>query len=511
MSGILTEASRSEISASALGAFEKIVGARYVLSRAEELATYECDACLLVKTRPQLVVLPKTTEEVAEVVKVCRQYQLPFIARGAGTGLSGGALAIEGGVIIGLNRMDSIRHINVDNRTATVEVGVVNGWLNEALKPYDLFFAPDPSSQSACTLGGNIAENAGGIHCIKYGVTTDHILSLEVVLPDGSVMWTGSASRRHHGINLTGVMVGSEGTMGIVTQAVVRLLPKPQAVRVYMGAFSTVESATRCVSEIIAKGLTPSALEFMDAFTVKAVNDAFDVGFPEDCQAVLLVELDGTAEGLASQESLLVNLMRKANPSQLLMAESEADRAKLWKARKLAVAAYGRILPAFYLHDCVIPRSQLTTVLTKIGEIAEQYQMTVGNVFHAGDGNLHPNILFDPADQAMVDRIMVGGEEILKVCLSVGGVLSGEHGIGLEKAHYMPLLFSDEDLAKMTALKKLFDPDGLANPAKIFPTGGGCGEVNRQMAPVAAIENSSTTTPSSMDGSVGAAETGLWI
>jgi len=461
------------------------LGARYVLDRPEELAAYDCDACTLIKKSPELVALPRTVEEVAFIVQTCNEFKVPFTARGAGTGLSGGALAMRGGVLIGLNRMDQILEIDTLNRTATVEVGVVNVWLNEALKPYGFFYAPDPSSQVACTLGGNIAENAGGIHCIKYGVTTDHILALQVVLPDGSITWLGSKVRRSHGPNLVGLMVGSEGTLGIVTQAIVRLTPKPEMIRVYLAAFSTVKDAGATVSSIIQSGLTPSALEFIDAFTVRAVNEAFHVGFPESAEAVLLIELDGPAAEVLHNETTLKEILAQHQVSQVRMGETEAERLALWKSRKATVAAYGRYLPAFYLHDCVIPRSKLVFILEKIEEVAKRYDLTIGNVFHAGDGNLHPNILFDPDDRQMVSNALRGGEEIMRACLAIGGTLSGEHGIGIEKSEYMKLQFSAESLDKMKQVKSVFDPAGLSNPDKIFPMRSGCGETHRATAPQA--------------------------
>lgn len=455
---------------------QALVGERHVLTRPEELAVYECDACLLVKAPPELVVLPNTTEEVAGVVQLCLEYNLPYTARGSGTGLSGGALPMEGGVLISLNRMNRILEIDTDNETAIVEAGVINGWLNQALEDTPYFYAPDPSSQSACTLGGNIAENAGGIHCIKYGVTTDHILGLEVVLPDGNIVSMGGKTRRSHGLNLVGLMVGSEGTLGIVTRAIVRIIPKPSEIRAYLAAFETVEDAGNTVSQIIASGLVPSALEFMDAFTIKAVNAAFNVGFPEGSEAVLLIELDGTPDEVAYSEERLRTMLTKNQACQIRSAESPEERQQIWAARKGAVAAYGRYLPAFYLHDTVIPRSQLTPVLRQIQSIAKKHDITVGNVFHAGDGNLHPNILFDPADAEMVKRVLAGGIEILKACLEAGGTLSGEHGIGIEKSEYMPLIFSEGDLAKMKTVKEVFDPTRQANPLKIFPIRKGCGE-----------------------------------
>jgi glycolate oxidase len=469
------------------------LGARYVLDRPEELAAYECDACTLVKKSPELVALPRTAEEVAFIVQTCNEFKVSFTARGAGTGLSGGALTMRGGVLIGMNRMDQVLEIDIANQTATVEVGVVNVWLNEALQPYGFFYAPDPSSQVACTLGGNIAENAGGIHCIKYGVTTDHILALQVVLPDGNITWLGSKVRRSHGPNLTGLMVGSEGTLGIVTQAIVRLTPKPEMIRVYLSAFDRVQDAGGTVSSIIRCGLTPSALEFIDAFTVHAVNEAFHVGFPENAEAVLLIELDGPASEVIHNETILKGILAQHQVSQIRMGETEAERLALWKSRKATVAAYGRYLPAFYLHDCVIPRSKLVFILEKIEEVAKRYNLTIGNVFHAGDGNLHPNILFDPDDPQMVSDALRGGEEIMQACLAIGGTLSGEHGIGIEKSEYMSLQFSSESLEKMKQIKHVFDPAGLSNPDKIFPMRSGCGETHR------------ATTPHLLSGE------GLWI
>ncbi len=460
-----------------------ILGARYVLDQPEELMAYECDACTLIQKKPDIVALPKTPEEVAQVVQACIQAGVPYTARGAGTGLSGGALPMQGGVQIGLNRLSRIVAIDVPNRTATVEVGVINASLNTALKPYGLFYAPDPSSQSACTLGGNIAENAGGIHCIKYGVTTDHVLALQMVLPDGSLTWIGSQNRRSHGPNLVGLMVGSEGTLGIITQAIVKITPVPEKVRVYLAAFDSVADAGGTVARIIRSGLVPSALEFMDAFTVTAVNQAFQVGFPEDAEAVLLIELDGPAAQVLQDEKKLLSILEDHRVSQVRTGETEAERLALWKARKATVAAYGRYAPAFYLNDTVIPRSQLVNLLEKIYAVAERYEVIICNVFHAGDGNLHPHVLFDPDIPDQVRRAMQAGEEILQACLAVGGALSGEHGIGIEKSELMPLQFSPESLEKMRQLKRTVDPLGLCNPEKIFPMRTACGEARHAISP----------------------------
>ena len=457
----------------------RLLGRDAVLNAPEVLATYECDACVLMTGRPELVVLPANTLQVAQVVKLCQEFKLSFVARGAGTGLSGGTLPLNGGVFIGLSRMNRILDVDADNRTATVEAGVVNAWLNREARRYGLFYAPDPSSQTACTIGGNIAENAGGIHCIKYGVTMDHILGLEVVTPEGEIVTLGGPHGQALGVDWVGLFVGSEGTFGIATQAIVRLTPLPQSVSVYLTAFARLEDATDLVAEIIASGLQPAALEMIDAFTVTAVNQAFDTGFPEAAEAVLLIELDGSEAEMAHAEPRLVALIEKYRPMQLRHAASEAERLKLWKARKGAVAAYGRIQPAFYLHDCVIPRGELTTILKQIQAIGVKYDVAIGNVFHAGDGNLHPNILLNPQDPAMVERVLAAGEEILKACLAVGGVLSGEHGIGAEKSEFMGLMFTEDELSVMQRLKSVFDPYGLANPGKIFPTRGGCGETRK--------------------------------
>lgn len=466
---------QTTLPADLIARFKHRLGDRFVLYEPSELAVYDCDGCVLIKTEPDLVVIPGTTQEVAEVVKLCLEANVPYVARGSGTGLSGGALTVAGGVLISLARMNRIEEIDIPNLSATVEVGVINGWLNRDLLPHGLFFAPDPSSQSACTIGGNIAENSGGIHCVKYGVTVDHILALEVVLPDGEIAWLGSQSRNQHGYNLTGLITGSEGTLGIITRAIVRLMPKPENVRVYLAAFESTAQATDAVTAIM-NVMQPAALEFMDAFTVKAVNEAFAVGFPENCEAVLLIELDGPAPAIAAQEKDLLAILQTHNVEQTRTGTTEQERTVLWAARKGAVAAYGRYYPAFYLHDCVIPRSQLTEIIRKINEIGEKHQICIGNVFHAGDGNLHPNILFDPDDKEQLEAVLAGGEEILEACLAVGGVLSGEHGIGIEKSAYMTRQFTEDDLNRMIAIKQTLDPTGLANPAKIFPVRKGCGE-----------------------------------
>ncbi len=475
--------SMSKITPTLKRLFQRIVGHAFVLDAPEVLKAYECDACVLMKAQPDLVVLPANTQEVAQVVKICHEFEIPFIARGSGTGLSGGTLPVSGGIFIGLSRMNHILEIDPENRIARVETGVINAWLNRDTRPFKLFYAPDPSSQAACSIGGNIAENAGGIHCVKYGVTTDHILGLEVVTPEGDIVSLGGPHGHYRGINWVGLFVGSEGTFGIATQAIVRLTPLPQTIKVFLASFSKLQHAAALVADIMASGLRPSALEMMDDVTIKAVNEAFSTGFPQDAEAVLLIELDGHTDEVAMAEQQLMPLLSQHQVQQLRQAEDEAERLTLWKARKGAVAAYGRILPAFYLHDCVIPRSELVHVLTQIQAIGKAHEVVIANVFHAGDGNLHPNILLDPDDPAMVKRVLAAGEEILKACLDVGGVLSGEHGIGIEKSEFMDLVFTWDEIDVMRRLKQVFDPKGIANPDKILPVKSGCGEVRKGLAP----------------------------
>jgi glycolate oxidase subunit GlcD len=457
---------------------KQFLGDDAVLTQTAELKTYETDALVMMKTPPDVVVLPKTTEQVQQVIRLCQKFDLPFIPRGSGTGLSGGTLPMRGGVMIGLSRMNRILKIDAQKRTAWVETGVINAWLNREAKPHGLFFAPDPSSQGACTIGGNIAENAGGIHCVKYGVTSNHVLALEVVTPEGDIVQLGQNSETVAGPDWVGLFIGSEGTFGIATKALLKLMPVAQKTLVFLASFSALTDATETVSAIIALGLQPSALEFMDALTVKLVNQAFHVGFPEEAAAVLLIELDGDPRQVAIHAQQLHRILKEHGVVQLREATDEGDRLALWKARKGTVAAYGRLYPSFYLHDCVIPRSRLTEVILAIEELAREYDLLIPSVFHAGDGNLHPHILMDPQDRAMVKRALAAGEAILDLCLSVGGVLSGEHGIGIEKSGFMTRLFTASELEVMRRLKHVFDPEDRANPEKIFPMRSRCGEAH---------------------------------
>jgi glycolate oxidase len=455
---------------------QSIVGADGVLSDPEELLVYESDGLTLFRALADFVVFPRTAEHVSAVVKVAAREGVPFVARGAGTGLSGGCLPAEGGLVISLMRMNRVLEVDYDNQIAVVEPGLVNLHLSWTVGPHGFYYAPDPSSQQACTIGGNIANNSGGPHTLKYGVTVNHVLGLEVVMPDGEIVWLGGRTREALGYDLAGIFVGSEGTFGIATKIVVRLLRKPQAVKTVLAVFDQVEHASAAVSSIIARGLVPAAVETIDQLTIQAVEDAFGCGYPRDAAAALLIELDGLASGMDAQAARIVEACRSAGARDVRMAADETERQLLWKGRKSAFGAYGRVSPAYMVMDGVIPRTKLPYVLTRVNEIVAAHGLRVGNVFHAGDGNLHPNILYDPRKPGEEARVVEAGAQIMKVCAEVGGSISGEHGIGLEKADFMPFIFSAADLAFMQQLKAAFNPGGLCNPGKVFPTRKSCGE-----------------------------------
>ncbi len=455
---------------------ETIVGAGGVLSDPEELLVYESDGLTLFRALADFVVFPTSAEQVAAVVRLANRESIPFVARGAGTGLSGGCLPAEGGLVISMMRMNRVLEVDYDNQLAVVEPGLVNLHLSWAVGPRGFYFAPDPSSQQACTIGGNIANNSGGPHTLKYGVTVNHVLGLEVVLPDGEIVWLGGRTRDALGYDLAGVFVGSEGTFGIATKIVVRILKKPQAVKTVLAVFDRIEQASAAVSAIIAAGLVPAAVEMIDQLTIQAVEDAFGCGYPRDAAAALLIELDGLAVGMPAQADRIVAACRQAGAREVRAAADEAERQLLWKGRKSAFGAYGRVSPAYMVMDGVIPRTKLPYVLSRVNEIVAAHGLRVGNVFHAGDGNLHPNILYDPRKPGEEARVVAAGAEIMKVCAEVGGSISGEHGIGLEKADFMPFIFSAADLALMQRLKAAFNPRGLCNPGKVFPTRKSCVE-----------------------------------
>jgi glycolate oxidase len=455
---------------------EGLLGKGAVLSEPEELLVYESDGLTLFRALADFVVFPRSVDQVSAIVKLANREALPFVARGAGTGLSGGCLPAEGGLVISLMRMNRVLEVDYDNQLAVVEPGLVNLHLSWAVGPKGFYYAPDPSSQQACTVGGNIANNSGGPHTLKYGVTVNHVLGLEVVLPDGEVMWLGGRTRETQGYDMAGLFVGSEGTFGIATKIVVRILKQPQAVKTVLAAFDSIEQASEAVSAVISRGLIPAAMEMIDQLTIGAVEDAFSCGYPRDAAAVLLIELDGLRHGMEEQAERVIAACRDCGARDVRAARDEAERQLLWKGRKSAFGAYGHISPAYMVMDGVIPRTRLPEVLRRINEIVAAHGLRVGNVFHAGDGNLHPNILYDPRKPGDEALVVAAGGEILKVCADVGGSISGEHGIGLEKVDYMSLIFSEADLDYMGRLRDAFNPRNLCNPGKIFPSRKACGE-----------------------------------
>jgi glycolate oxidase subunit GlcD len=458
----------------------RILDSERVVEDETELLVYECDGLPLFKNRPDVVVFPGTAEEVSQIVRVGNEYRIPFLPRGAGTGLSGGALAVEGGIVIEMQRMNRILSIDADNRIAVVQPGVVNLHISQAAAPYGLYYAPDPSSQMSCTIGGNVAENSGGPHCLKYGMTTNHILAIEAVTSSGEIIRLGNSAGEPVGMDLLGAIVGSEGTFAIVTEITIRLLPKPQAVKTLLAAFRSVEECSQTVSDVIAAGIVPSALEFVDARTIEAVEaSVYKAGYPRDAVAALLIEVDGFREGLEETSIAIVEICRKNRAYEVRVAKDDEERAKLWLGRKGAFGAMGRLAPDMITMDAVIPRTRLPEVLVAIDRMSEKYGLGVANVFHAGDGNLHPLILFDSRYPDQVDKIFAMSEDIMKLCVEVGGSLSGEHGIGYEKKDFMDLVFTEGDLETMMRVKKVFNPDGLLNPQKIFPSRRGCTEIGK--------------------------------
>jgi glycolate oxidase len=456
---------------------------RFVTSPAA-LFAYNCDAQTLDTALPLAVVFPQSTEEVSRIVKAAHHRGVPFLARGAGTGLSGGAVAV-GALVIATSRLGQIEDVDLKNRQAWVGPGVVNAHLSRCVAHAGLHYAPDPSSQNACTIGGNVAENAGGPHTLKYGVTTNHILAVEVVLPNGDVVTLGSEANDTPGYDLVSAFVGCEGTFGIATRILVRLTPLPEGVKTALAVFGTVRQACNAVTGILATGVVPAAIEMIDKVTLRAVEDYIHAGFPLDAAAVLLVEVDGIDEDLDAQLATVVMALEKAGAQSIRHAKDHAERMMLWKARKQAFGAIGRIAPNYYTHDGVIPRSRLPEVLDEIYLIGERHDVLVANVFHAGDGNLHPVVLYDERVDGIIHRVRAAGDEILRLVLSVGGSLSGEHGIGLEKIGYMTSLFSECDLDEMRLLRHVFNPDELCNPGKVLPMPGRCvelgGSKNRPM------------------------------
>src|SRR5438094_744890 len=456
-----------------------IIGEDGVVCKPEELLVYECDAYTLEKSLPNVVVLPRSTEEVVAIVKLCVKHEVPFIPRGAGTSLSGGVLAVTGGVMITLSRMNRIVSVDVRNRRALVEAGCVNAWITNAVKSQGLLYAPDPSSQPACTIGGNVATNSGGPHTLKYGVTTNHVLGFEMVLPDGEVVWLGTkpdGGEEVDGYDLRGAVIGSEGMFGIVTQVLVRLIKAPQAYKTMLGVFESVEDASQTVSDIIAAGIVPGALEMMDQLITQAVEAAYQFGFPLDAGALLIVELDGLAAGLEEQSGRIVEICRKNRAREVRVAKDEAERALLWKCRKRAFGAIGGLSPNYLTQDGVVPRSKLPEIMQFIRATSGKYGLRIPNVFHAGDGNIHPLVLYDERDPDQVRRALAAGHDILDKCIELGGSVTGEHGIGVEKIDFMEKQFTKDDLDAMRALRRVFDPENRCNPHKMFPGSKRCAD-----------------------------------
>ncbi|GAC1395012.1 MAG: FAD-linked oxidase C-terminal domain-containing protein [Chloroflexota bacterium] len=451
----------------------EIVGDAYVLWRPYDVRLYCYDASIDAAL-PEAVVLPETTAQVAAIAALCAREGIPITPRGAGTGLSGGSIPVQGGLLVGFARMNKILEIDLPNMRAVVQPGVVNLHLTQAVKGQGLYFVPDPSSQKVCTIGGNIGENSGGPHTLLYGVTVNHVLGLEIVLPDGKVIQVGSKSLDAIGYDLTGLLVGSEGTCGLVTAATVRLVPLPERVATLLAIFPDADTASEAVSALIARGIVPAALEMMDHLAIQAVEAAYHAGYPRDAGAVLLIEVEGLTDDLDGVRDTIVTVCREQGAPEVRVAQSERERAALWAGRKGAFGAMGRLSPDYYTMDGVIPRSSLPAVLREVARVAADYGLRIPNVFHAGDGNLHPLILFDSDCPGDVDRVKAAGDEILRACAAAGGSLSGEHGIGIEKNDLMHLIFSAADLETMAKVKDAFDPTGLCNPCKIFPTPGRC-------------------------------------
>jgi glycolate oxidase len=458
---------------------EGIVGSDGVVTHGAATRVYECDGYTLARKAPELVVLPRRREEVVAVLRALFAAGVPFVPRGAGTGLSGGCLPLEAPVMVCTSRMRRIRDIDLENRRLVAEAGVVNLHVSRAVEAAGLMYAPDPSSQSACTIGGNVAENSGGPHTLKYGVTTNHVLGLELVLPDGELVEIGGAVEDVPGFDLRGLAIGAEGTFGVVTAATLRLVRIPPACRTLLGVFESVDDACNAVSRIIAAGILPAALEMMDQRIVAAVEAAYHFGFPTDAGAVLIVELDGAAAGLDEQVHAVSEICRGAAAREVRVAADEAERAALWKSRKRAFGAVGRLAPNYCTQDGVVPRTKLPEILRRITAIGERHGLRIANVFHAGDGNIHPILLYDERDADEVERVVRAGQEILRACVELGGSVTGEHGIGVEKIAELSLLFRPYDLLVMQNLRRVFDPLQRSNPGKIFPTPSGCVEVSR--------------------------------
>ncbi len=460
---------------SVLKEFRSAVGDAGLITEPEQLRTYECDGLTNYRAVPAAVLLPTSTEQVQRIVRICHDRKIPFVARGSGTGLSGGALPVEGGVVIGLSRLNHILEIDIPNGRAVVEPGVINTQVTQAVSAHGYFYAPDPSSQLVCTIGGNIAENAGGAHCLKYGFTTTHVLGLDVVLPDGSLIHCGGATLDRPGYDLCGVFVGSEGTLGIATRIHLRIVKRPEAIQTMMAAFNSTDEAGAAVSQIIKAGILPAAIEMMDRLSIQAVEAAVHANYPE-CGGLLLVEIDGTEVEVETMMAEVKTLCVSCGAWETRLAQSEAERALIWKGRKAAFAAMGRLAPNCIVQDGVIPRTALPQLLRAIDRLSAAVGLRVANVFHAGDGNLHPLVLYDrriPGQEAAAEKLSF---DILELCVKAGGSITGEHGVGEDKKKFMSVMYAEPDLDTMQLVRCAFDPEQLANPTKVFPRPRLCAE-----------------------------------
>ena len=451
-----------------IGRLEEIVGPEHVLSSDMDRTLYGYDASLD-RGKADVAVLPGSTEEVSQVVTLAFQEKIPIIGRGSGTNLSGGTIPVKGGIVVHFSRMNRVLEVDIPNRTVTVEPGVITLDLQNQMLEQGFVYAPDPASQKVSTLGGNFGENSGGPHCLKYGVTTNHVLGAEMVLYDGTVVWVGGGSQDNPGYDLTGLLVGSEGTLGLMTKVILKLLKAPETVKTMLAVYDAIEDASNTVSAIIAEGIVPATLEMMDHVVMKAVEESIQAGYPLDAAAVLIIELDGMSDGMERQAEKIIEICNRHHVRDVRTAKDAEERARLWAGRKGAFGAITRLKPSYMVCDGTVPRTKLPEVLNRVMEIGEKYGLLIGNVFHAGDGNLHPLILFDERDEADLEKVRKASSEILKICAEVGGTISGEHGIGIEKLEEMPFVFSEGDLDAMRNVKLALDPDNLCNPGKVVP------------------------------------------
>ena len=471
------------LSGAFLQELERIVGVGGLVRTPEGRLVYECDMHTFYKGAPDAVALPKTADEVVDIVNLCRRDRVAVVPRGSGTGLIGGAMAPIGGVMIGTNRMDAILDIDLPNRCATVQPGLINLSLTRAVASRGYFFAPDPSSQMVSSIGGNVATNAGGPHCLKYGITTNHILGIELVTGAGTRVVLGGKTADRPGYDLLGAAIGSEGTFGIVTAVTVRLLHAAEAVKTILASFTAIEDASEAVSAIIAAGIVPAALEMLDELMIRAINEGSGAGYPKDAAAVLLIELDGPSSEVEAQGERAARNGWERGALEVRVAADVAERALLWKGRKEAAGAVGRLAPTYLLQDAVVPRSKLPAIMRQLIEIGARHRVQIANVFHAGDGNLHPLILYDDRDPAELERAKAANEELLRACIEMGGTVTGEHGVGMDKAKNLPLQYAEADLNFMYRLRRAFDPDSIMNPGKLLPSHPACGEGFRPARP----------------------------